>query len=309
MEEESTIDHDKPEPARIPARALAAFIDYLLLFALMQIISIPGLSLDWQFLSFFFVGGIYFSIGNSVVTGGQTLGKRVFGLRVEPYLSLSKSFLRYFFTYGILILVSELPTVLFRQSGTIAPSTTLEFHMLLTLCYFFANVGQTVFSRTHMSLHDMLAGTIVMQDPCGIYQVNLNQAKQKLHGAIIGVIIGSILWTVGIQQPEIIETVKQHRFALEKNFPVRFLQAKQTEKGVSIMLLLTESNDEESFIQLTDELSFKIATYLKDTEIFMDKVNLQLNFNFFYPKDDTLPEGQENPRVLSVNLASLDKLG
>lgn len=103
----------------------------------------------------------YFGICNSRIGGGQTLGKRLFGVRVvdshDQPLSLPRSLLRYV-VLGIPFFANGLPI-----NPTLALSTPLGY--LLALVVFggmFAIVYLYVFNRrTRQSLHDLAVGSYV----------------------------------------------------------------------------------------------------------------------------------------------------
>ena len=141
----------------LPARALAAIIDYLIVRSTAAIL-LPGSALG-----FFAIAGLYFTAGNHL---GAPLGKRLFGLRVqalteEERLSIPKSFLRFFFLYGLIIGLSEIPRYFYKQSVLVAPSMVLELHMLFALAYFLSLLFLVIGSENKRGFHDFISKSLV----------------------------------------------------------------------------------------------------------------------------------------------------
>ena len=125
---------------------------------------------SWGRLVGFIIALAYFAIGNSQITGGQTLGKKLLRIKVVntqgTAISLGKSIFRYiilgvpFFINGINIPDSKLEAVL------IYPISIIIFGGVLSTLYLY------IFNRiTRQSLHDLIVGT---------YVVNIDTQKQEV---------------------------------------------------------------------------------------------------------------------------------
>lgn len=156
-------------------RICALFVDTLLLGILGFIL---GLLLEstfveigaWGRLVGFAIALVYFGIGNSSITGGQTLGKKVLKVRVvsceNTSISVAKSFLRYIvlaipFSLNGAPLTNEI-----MQSYLIYPLSFILFGGLFSTLYLY------IFNRvTRQSLHDLVVGS---------YVVNVGVEKQEI---------------------------------------------------------------------------------------------------------------------------------
>jgi uncharacterized RDD family membrane protein YckC len=117
------------------------------------------------------VGAVgYFTIGNSSVTGGRTLGKRVLGLKVVgadgEYISIGRSFVR------ALVLIAPLffadlayPPGLMGQLAFSIPLSVVTVGGFLCIAYLFV---RNLPSRR--SLHELTAQTAVLQSDGGSWQ-------------------------------------------------------------------------------------------------------------------------------------------
>ena len=155
-------------PATLPARLLAAALDYILVSGLFIALSqLTPLAFPDGLLSVL-SGGIYFTLAHSWVGKGQTIGKSLLGLKViargetsesakgPQVISLARSLLRYLSSFGCLILLAELPPLAYRANAWVASSWKLEFHMLLAFSWFFALCLSTLLDPLHRGLHDLL---------------------------------------------------------------------------------------------------------------------------------------------------------
>jgi uncharacterized RDD family membrane protein YckC len=153
----------------------ALFIDTLLLGILGFIL---GLALEatfaeigsWGRLVGFTIALVYFGIGNSYITGGQTIGKKALKLRVVNFentsISVAKSFLR----YSILAIPFSLNGTQFINESMLSyliyPLSFLIIGGLCSIPYLY------IFNRvTRQSLHDLIVGT---------YVVNTGVEKQEV---------------------------------------------------------------------------------------------------------------------------------
>jgi len=118
----------------------------------------------WGRLLGFLFAGVYFSILNSDISGGQTVGKRIVGIKVvnkdNKTLSFTKSVLRY----------AVLGIPFFLNGARIPYDTTMPVVVIIGLIVF--GVGLSIiylflFNRhTRRSLHDLTAGSYVVRKSC-----------------------------------------------------------------------------------------------------------------------------------------------
>ncbi len=144
-------------------RILAFFIDVLILTVIGYFL---GLSLgkfayqlgNWGLLIGFVITLLYFSIQNSYITHGRTIGKRITKLKVvdknNNYLTVSKSTIR------TLILItpyflSDLPL----EDGSVIG--TILYSLLISLTYALFHFF-VLNAKTRQSLHDYVSGSFVL---------------------------------------------------------------------------------------------------------------------------------------------------
>lgn len=158
----------KPTHASFWKRALAFIVDEI-------IISIAALILSFLFRNFFlnlgenlwYIGFMvlmpYFVILNSSIGKGQTLGKKLLGIRIVntkgQVVTIPRSFLRYFII-GLVIFNSGIAESLYSLPGILQFTSTVFF--VLTILLFFGIVGLIIFNEDKRGLHDYLADTIVI---------------------------------------------------------------------------------------------------------------------------------------------------
>ena len=157
-----------------PNREIAGFWRRLIAFAIdVTLLGIVGLILSWPFfdalarmgayakLIGFAISLAYFGICNSRMGGGQTIGKRLLGVRVvdahNRLLSLPRSLLRYA-VLGIPFFANGLPL-----DPSSATSTPLGYGLALVVFGGgLAIIYLYIFnSRTRQSLHDLVVGSYV----------------------------------------------------------------------------------------------------------------------------------------------------
>jgi uncharacterized RDD family membrane protein YckC len=175
----------------------ALFIDTLLLGILGFIL---GLALEttfveigaWGRLIGFTIALVYFGIGNSSITGGQTIGKKVLKLRVVNFenasISVAKSFLRY--------IILAIP---FSLNGAQFTNEAMLSYLIYPLSFlifggFFSTPYLYIFNRvTRQSLHDLIVGT---------YVVNTEVEKQEI-GTVwkVHIIVAAVLFLAAAIAP------------------------------------------------------------------------------------------------------------
>ncbi len=164
---------------------------------------------------------------------GQTVGKRVFGLRTvsaEPsvdisYLSIPRSLLRYLALYGLVIVLAEIPPIAFRNFEATGSAARLELHMLLLLAYTCTNALLVAASRGHRGLHDRFACSRVVRvaeesQHSPAYGLP-NSARLYLLCGSAGCIFAVLFWTMGTARPELLRPIFEYRYRIEHRANVR----------------------------------------------------------------------------------------
>lgn len=254
------------EHSSLASRALAVFVDYIVLMAVcLGMHSFLGFS-DSIWVAAFFLGLIYFSIGNSFITSGQTIGKKAFGLRVVStssleqvrYIHLKESFIRYLSSYGLLILLAELPPIVFRYFAVAAPVYQLEFPMLIAVSYFLANVGYLLFHPIQSSIHDSVSRSMVLriEDVSRVpsdAEFRLQQGNTSFfsfqkprYGVIIGILLASVLWALSLSYSDKESLILSKRFTLEHALDIRLLEVSETTSGLSFDIHIEDSQNDET---------------------------------------------------------------
>jgi uncharacterized RDD family membrane protein YckC len=260
----------------LPARAIAAFVDYLVIFALCKALSSINLGYDFEFLLPLMVGAFYFSIGNSQVTLGQTLGKKAFGLKVisidspNQCLSIGASLIRFLFLYGLIILTAEVPKLIFRHFSISASPVLLELNMLIALCYFLSNIGLLILGVNHRGFHDLVCKSQVMRN----IEINEADSKNKLTGnsnsAILGIVIGAlfsfVVWNFGLSEDEDINHILADKYVIENQLPLRIIHVERQNQTLRLFCFSTEINSKENLTANNQELIIKMAQFLKNRE-------------------------------------------
>ncbi|MCC6221058.1 MAG: RDD family protein [Deltaproteobacteria bacterium] len=232
------------ELAGAAPRLLAAIVDYLVLSAFLSLISRVANIFDWGFVLTLLITGLYFTLGHSRLVSGQTLGKRCFGLRVVNantdsreaiFLSAGQALIRFFLTYGALILVAEVPPIAFRKLEIVAPPALLELHVLVVLSYLFSNIACALFSKTHQGIHDELVDSLVLRTKSETTDENIREftksllnndclrqtSLNRLLAILGGCFVAILLWLAGTILPADLRSFYSRRYEFENNFPIR----------------------------------------------------------------------------------------
>lgn len=147
-------------------RVGALFIDSLMLGVLGVILGLSSESIfvklgAWGPIVGFIIALFYFGIGNSAVTGGQTIGKKLLKLKVvngnNSSIGVGRSIFRYFIFATPFFLNGEQFSNEAMQSVLIYPLSIIIFGGLVSIVYLY------VCNRaTRQSLHDLAVGTFVV---------------------------------------------------------------------------------------------------------------------------------------------------
>lgn len=221
-------------PGPLLARILAAFVDSLVIQALLLAVHALYPAVEYQWIASIGFCLLYFGVGNSHISGGTTLGKRAFGLQVvhsitsEP-LSLAQSIKRSVFHSILAQLVIEVPSIFFRQYGVTGSPYLLDTPMLLVLVYSFWNYSLPLANDFRRAGHDFLASSIVISrrdtDAREEHaQTTKAQTRNRNYLTLqlpLSICIAFLAWIGSTTQPPLVEKVQFARYLLERDFPVR----------------------------------------------------------------------------------------
>jgi uncharacterized RDD family membrane protein YckC len=305
---------DSISVASFSSRILAALIDYFVVWTVSSILRVPVINLlssslepstlyDFQFIFTLVVGGLYLGLGNSFLTTGQTLGKKIFGLRVIDlnkkkqaiFLSIYKSFFRYFCTFGVIILAAEIPSMYFRNNSIVLPLHLLEFHMLIALTYTMLNASWFVFNIHHRAMHDVLSSSMVIRSYHRILdksvleediKIFLNQSQalplavnynlNSLLKTIVGILTGTALWYAGIIHSDPMRLITEHKYIIEQGHSIRVISIQVNNMSLTLKAFVLEETNKDY-----NELAKNIARYiLVDDLISPDNVIEEIDFEF-----------------------------
>lgn len=252
----------------IPSRLLAALIDYLVFSAFSSLCARSGIPFDKVFIGTFIIGALYFGIGNSRWSNGQTLGKRAFGIQVyhqSSLLTLRRSFFRYFLSIGIVILIVEIPQLYFRTHGISASLTITELPTLLAINLLSIQFACLFSSRGNLGLHDFFATTQVVRTES---QTRSTLSRKTFFLWLLASGFTSTVWFAQLQLPPKARQIYEHRFVLEHRLPIRVLQVSEDETACEIRVLVIESTKDRELLvnQLTKDLDSFIETIPRSAE-------------------------------------------
>ncbi len=249
--------------ASLPSRLLAGLVDYFFVTALFVVLS--ALVRDPDFAGLVTLGAslVYFSLGNSAITKGQSFGKRAFGLRVcaidGGLLSFPKAAVRFFVWLGAIIVFSELPAQIFRAYAFRAEPLLLEAPMLFVLSYFIGNLAVVVFDPLHRGLHDRAAGSIVLRTGGLSYEANSETAsriaairsasrdgvRESVLALGVGAALGAFLWYLGVESSPGVAAVSRSRYVLEHELPIRISSLQESSGTIAVDMLIFNSTPGE----------------------------------------------------------------
>ncbi len=235
-------------PASLPARVIAAIIDYIVVSGLFIAVSTLFPESLPSGIAVFAVGALYFSLAHSFVGKGQTIGKALLGLRVYPvsgvgHLTFSAAFLRYFLLFGILIVISEAPPALYRERMVVAPSWQLELHMLVAFAWFFANTARVLADSLHRGFHDLGAASCVFRPEIdGGQQIPHRPKGLTTKVVLAAALLSALPWWLGLGRPPAVEEILMKRYPLEKTLNIRLLNAQATPDEILIEALILRSD-------------------------------------------------------------------
>jgi uncharacterized RDD family membrane protein YckC len=247
------------------SRTIALILDFFLLTTCVMILGFQGwVDFDYSFLASIAWGLLYFGIGNSSTFNGQTLGKKAFGIKVvsaKPNslgqeINISEGLLRYMLSFGILILLSEVPKIFFREYSVVAFPIYLEFNMFLGMLIFFFSVACVLIKKDRRALHDLLLGTVVISCPKNIPTEEMASALKseiippskeefkKENGLcfLVSFLMASLFWFLSINHSPSFSNVAKYQYVIENDYPVRFLNIQETKEVISMSLALISTD-------------------------------------------------------------------
>ncbi|MDD2943389.1 MAG: RDD family protein [bacterium] len=265
--------------APLSTRAIAAFLDYLVILTPVMLLSGTNyLNYDSRFLLPLIFGAFYFGLANSRFFNGQTLGKKAFGIRVIslkpednalfPYPGLRASLLRYIVLYGLMTVGAEAFENVYRYLDIAAPPILLNLHMLPLMILGCANLLTAICDPFHFSLHDRAARTMVVrptsetdfryiEDEQEHFRTLVSKGWPKARlGLISGFILGAVLWFAGIPAAGQVTQLESLRFRIERRWPVRFSSIQSDGEQMLVSLIpLDPTTDSPSDNQLVEAIS------------------------------------------------------
>jgi len=241
--------------APLPARGIAAFVDYFVLMVTLSALAKMTSEVDIRFVLTFVVALLYYGLGNSRLTRGQTLGKKLFGLRVvgtneESPLPIAHSVARFTMLFGVIMLLRDGFSLYFRHQAFVASPIILEFPMLCCLMFFFANIGCVVLAKRHQGFHDLLGKSIVIRERDSSFSGF--PYHNRMLGSIGGAMLGFLLWLPAVLQPDPLLRVRQYQYDLEHHLPIRIISITAEQEALSITLeLLPHADSVENVVDST----------------------------------------------------------
>lgn len=342
---ESTVDYKDLGSSypRNASRMIAAFIDFLLITALSLTLEklFSGIDFDnyvlydLKSLSItLFITTVYFGIGNSYITRGQTLGKKAFGLHTVKilskhdleisfkFLTLKESILRFYLFIGLIILIGEVPDIFFKAKGLIINQSLQELNLYLAMQIMLFNGFLILFTNKKLGLHDIFVKSQVLhvdtkELPQIIENEIINATIEKLAAKsesgkivtlfILALALNTISWSGSISKDPSIASIKASKFKIEKLFPVKIVEinkaldygVKKENSLIFSVFLLNNSNN------LSHDKRINLAANISE-EINKNVINIK-NFNLdsflFY----FLPDEKETTQT-SNNSDMIEKL-
>lgn len=227
----------------IPARILAALIDYAVVKGTAFFI-FPNSIVGYLLLASF-----YFTLGASRQMKGASAGKWLFGLYVtsadknksteEPPapnkieseqviaqkgLALPQAFKRFFFLYGLLIILAELPHFAFSQMGFSGAPEVLDLNLLLALMLFFSILLSFLFNRSHRGWHDIASGSVVCRIDSEQLETPALLSPKKIWG--ISFSLGLFLWFIMLPKEPLTRRIYSEKFQIKHDTGLELLGAR-----------------------------------------------------------------------------------
>lgn len=237
------------------SRILAAIMDFSVCYAafwgLAKLIDLP----DDPIFLWLALAGLYYTIGNSAITRGRTLGKLFFGLQVlsasdnNIFLSLGRAFLRFFFMLGILVLGDISLESLYRYYVVTGPLYLLTFHKFLLYLLFFSGVSLFFFHPRRRTVHDFIAGSVVVRPSVaksGKMVEGRFDGLRVIFSVLVALVLSLVGWLGSIDPDPDTSNIRRIRYRLESTFPLRIVEVAKTKDHVVIFALDLEADSADS---------------------------------------------------------------
>lgn len=303
---------DNVEPIRLAphtSRLLAAFVDYLLLLILVPLVAYQFNHELLRFLATLLVGGSYYGIGNSEIMRGQTLGKKVFGLQVidiesAKTLQFSRSILRFLLSFGLIITLAELPSIIYRKLGFSSSVYLIEAHLGLALLYTTLSLFSFLLLNRRSALHDLFCKTLVLRasNDCSKQALAELLAKtptkrsRQLVALALGILLASLLFIGGFSSDKEINQIKGAKYYLEQGLPIKIAYAVK-EKGSLAIYISVEKEDLLNKEEDNRGFGDQIVQKLRSKNLLSAK---KIKFYFLWAKD----REQKEPEVVELARAT-----
>ena len=283
-------------PSPVLSRLVAAFIDYVLLLALLFLSrNLSAASPLLRFLSIFLSSAGYYSLCHSFIGRGQTLGKKAFGLRViregtdgRTHLSPIEAFVRFLGIFGALILLAEIPPLLYRSTAFSGSVYLIEFHMLLAMMLVFSNLGLLFFDPLRRGLHDFILPTRVVMSPKTLEERSLAQSaiETKRLSPILGIACLAALcfWGFGLSALGELRGLQEVRYTLEKRFEVELVSFSRSGDKLRLTIFQADWAKVVEKEQIAGELAGDMGRFLLMRKAFSPEVFSHLEFEFLGQK-------------------------
>ncbi|MCB0358807.1 MAG: RDD family protein [Bdellovibrionales bacterium] len=290
-----------PTTAELPARFLAALIDYFVVSAFLLLGSKLLVYNDAMFLGTLLIGGLYFTLGASRLFDGQTLGKRLFGIRVVSargerlqLLPLSPAFLRYLLLFGFPILAAEIPPYFYRLFQISAAPAVLELHMLVVMLYTAVNGALLIVDPLHRGIHDRVAGTCVVRNFDPLDEVPFELPRTSLSDRFtVLTIVGALAAGFGLWLPAAVHSpsaalIARNQYVIEGQLPVQIARVAEERDALRLDLIVTTTTSDADPKSDENEVPASISSLATDvTDLVQQQAVLQqmtapaLRFTFY----------------------------
>ena len=272
------------------SRLLAATIDYSLWFISFRYISALGLfSYDLLFFNTVITGFLYFTIANSWVCRGTTVGKLLMGLRTrnpktKGFLSIPQSAFRFFCSHGIIIILFELPEIYFRSQASTSWLAHSNIQSFIASGLYLASLGIFIAHPTKRALHDFISNSIVIRQTTvdstetSSSQVTYNTTRSTYIGAICGIIFAFVLWQMSLTRPILESQISNRKYLIESKLPVRLRSISVTNNSAQLQATIIKQDKEQlSHLKIAE----KLASEIYDSPSFDDQVISSGSFLFY----------------------------
>lgn len=269
-------------PAGLASRALALGADYVVTVLLLILSSAATGASVPPFALSFITGSLYFTLCHSRLGQGQSFGKKLLGLRVirerngALFLSPLSAFGRYCGFLGGLLLVAEIPPLVFRAQEVVAPVWMLQLHMLVALVWIMFSGGLAVVDHGHRALHDRLTGSLVVRArrlPALDARETLRQAlvstppRAKTFRLVLAgqsIFVAVLMWVWGIVLPVPLERAMRYQYRFEHAFPglqVAVAQYDSSGKRLAVDLLALTPIPQEQQQHKAEEVAHSLDQF------------------------------------------------